>query len=146
MYNKKKNKKTDALNKRSKTIGTKKRSKDTGGCQKTLQRKTNRSKTGSQTLKIGKQMNNQSQDNVSLPEADVCKAHRKAKCCVSVALRGRVSPWKSLLFELKEEHGFFPFICQCSCSVCNGELCADFKRYHLFSVAVILAFLFALFS
>ena len=33
MYNKKKqNKKTDALNKRSKTIGTKKRSKDTGGC------------------------------------------------------------------------------------------------------------------
>ena len=51
-----------------------------------------------------------------------------------------------LLFELKEEHGFFPFICQCSCSVCIGELCADFKRYHLFPVAVILAFLFALFS
>ena len=41
---------------------------------------------------------------------------------------------------------FFLFICHFSYSGCMGELCEDFKRYHLSSIAVILAFPFALFS
>ena len=41
---------------------------------------------------------------------------------------------------------FFLFICHFSFSGCIGELCEDFKRYHLSSIAVILAFPFALFS
>ena len=41
---------------------------------------------------------------------------------------------------------FFLFICHFSFSGCIGELCEDFKRYHLSSIAVILAFTFALFS
>ena len=35
---------------------------------------------------------------------------------------------------------FFLFICHFSFSGCMGELCEDFKRYHLSSIAVILAF------
>ena len=35
---------------------------------------------------------------------------------------------------------FFLFICHFSFSGCIGELCEDFKRYHLSSIAVILAF------
>ena len=41
---------------------------------------------------------------------------------------------------------FFLFICHFSFSGCIGELCEDFKRYHLSSIAVMLAFPFALFS
>ena len=51
---------------------------------------------------------------------------------MSVALRNRVPPWKSFLFKLREQDGFFLFICLSSCSGCIGELCEDFKRYHLF--------------
>ena len=35
---------------------------------------------------------------------------------------------------------FFLFICHFSFSGCMGELCEGFKRYHLSSIAVILAF------